>query len=65
MQVARLKDLLERGSKYGHRALHRAGNERRWWANAGITPLERAEELWAESLSARNPLDPSMPTPMP
>ena len=48
-----------------HRALHRAGNERRWWADAGIAPLERAQDLWAESLSARNLADSSTPPPVP
>lgn len=48
-----------------HRALHRAGNMRRRWTDVGIFPLERAQELWAESLSARNLRDASMLPPVP
>jgi hypothetical protein len=29
-----------------HRELHRSGNERSFWANVGITPLEAADRLW-------------------
>jgi hypothetical protein len=34
-----------------HRELHRSGNERSWWANIGIAPLECAERLWKAHLS--------------
>lgn len=30
-----------------HQELHRYGNERAWWANLQITPLQVALELWA------------------
>jgi hypothetical protein len=33
-----------------HQELHRHGNERAWWANLQITPLEVAGELWAATL---------------
>jgi hypothetical protein len=29
-----------------HQDLHRHGNERAWWANLGLDPLDRAAELW-------------------
>jgi hypothetical protein len=32
-----------------HAELHRHGNERAWWVNAGLAPLERAAELWDET----------------
>ena len=32
-----------------HDELHRAGNEQGWWANLGITPLPKADELWRTS----------------
>jgi ERF superfamily len=32
-----------------HRDLHRFGNERAWWANQKIKPLEIANDLWTES----------------
>ncbi len=33
-----------------HDELHRHGNERAWWANLQIAPLEVARELWAATL---------------
>jgi hypothetical protein len=33
-----------------HQELHRHGNERAWWANLQITPLEVAGELWVATL---------------
>lgn len=37
-----------------HRELHRHGNERAWWANLQITPLQVALDLWVAG-SARGP----------
>jgi hypothetical protein len=34
-----------------HHQLHRSGNERAWWANQQIKPIETARELWAQSRS--------------
>jgi len=39
-----------------HRALHRSGNELRWWETAGIDPLKIARKLWKRSLLNRGPL---------
>jgi hypothetical protein len=35
-----------------HDELHRHGDERAWWANLKILPLDRAQELWEASLRA-------------
>jgi hypothetical protein len=32
-----------------HRALHRAGNEPRWWKQAGIDPIKVARSLWGRT----------------
>jgi len=32
-----------------HQALHRHGNERAWWTNLQLKPLQVAKELWATS----------------
>ncbi|WP_456802520.1 DUF968 domain-containing protein [Bradyrhizobium sp. USDA 4474] len=32
-----------------HQALHRHGNERAWWTNLQLEPLQIAKELWATS----------------
>ncbi|MBP2427615.1 ERF family protein [Bradyrhizobium elkanii] len=39
-----------------HQELHRHGNERAWWANMQITPLQVAHDLWAAS-PIHSPLD--------
>jgi hypothetical protein len=39
-----------------HRALHRSGNELRWWETAGIDPLKIARKLWKRTLLNRGPL---------
>jgi hypothetical protein len=39
-----------------HRALHRSGNEPRWWETAGIDPLKIARKLWKRTLLNRGPL---------
>jgi hypothetical protein len=33
-----------------HQELHRHGNERAWWANLQIAPIEAAKELWTATL---------------
>jgi hypothetical protein len=32
-----------------HRAVHRAGDERAWWRQAGIDPIKIARRLWNET----------------
>jgi hypothetical protein len=32
-----------------HRAVHRAGDERAWWQNAGIDPVKVARKLWKQT----------------
>jgi hypothetical protein len=32
-----------------HRAVHRAGDERAWWQNAGIDPVKVARKLWNQT----------------
>ena len=32
-----------------HRQLHQVGNEKSWWANLGIEPMEIAKQLWEKS----------------
>ena len=32
-----------------HQELHRHGNEKAWWANMQIAPLDTAKRLWAAS----------------
>lgn len=34
-----------------HRKLHRHGNERAWWANVNLAPLEAARSLWDLTMS--------------
>jgi hypothetical protein len=41
-----------------HRGLHRAGEERTWWKQAGIDPLEAARGLWAGT-RLREPVAPA------
>jgi hypothetical protein len=38
-----------------HIQLHHQGNEAAWWANLKIVPLEKASELWNESLRQQRP----------
>jgi hypothetical protein len=40
--------------RHHHQELHRHGNEMAWWANAQITPLEAARDLWATSSQPAN-----------
>jgi hypothetical protein len=34
--------------------LHRHGNEKAWWTNLQIAPMETARELWAATLLQTN-----------
>ena len=36
-----------------HRELHRHGNERAWWADVNVAPLEAARSLWDVTMSGR------------
>jgi hypothetical protein len=40
-----------------HRALHRSGNEARWWRETGIEPIKAARKLWRNT-RLPGPLDP-------
>jgi hypothetical protein len=48
-----------------HQALHRHGNERSWWANLQVAPLEIAGSLWRTSPIHGSPgsLNPTTPAP--
>jgi hypothetical protein len=37
-----------------HQALHRHGNERAWWADVNVIPLEAARNLWDVTTSERS-----------
>lgn len=39
-----------------HREVHQAGNERKYWADLRIEPLETAKSLWDQTLQKRNRL---------
>ena len=41
-----------------HRAAHRAGNERAWWNQVGIEPVEVARELWRKARLTEGTLQP-------
>lgn len=43
-----------------HQDLHRCGNEKAWWANMQIAPMDIARQLWEASQIASN--DAAMPT---
>ncbi|WP_035961468.1 ERF family protein [Bradyrhizobium sp. URHA0013] len=50
-----------------HQSLHRNGDERAWWANLRISPLQIAKELWdgspvhmAKGADASSPIEPSV-----
>jgi hypothetical protein len=40
-----------------HRELHRHGNERAWWGNLKVKPLQKARELWDATQSGRRTID--------
>jgi ERF superfamily len=59
-----------------HRAVHRAGDEKAWWKQAGIDPIKVARKLWKRTRidegriepeptgqGAALPIDPQNPTP--
>ena len=48
-----------------HAQLHAQGNEKTWWSNLGIAPLDHARELWSMTLLNRGKPDPTAPHPMP
>jgi len=61
-----------------HRAVHRAGDEKAWWKQAGIDPIKVARKLWKHTRidegriepeptaqGAALPIDPQNPTPRP
>jgi hypothetical protein len=39
-----------------HQELHRHGNERAWWADVNVIPLEIARDLWDVTTSGRPPM---------
>jgi ERF superfamily len=45
-----------------HRAAHRAGDERAWWKQAGINPVEVAREQWAKTRPSDDSLQPNLRT---
>jgi hypothetical protein len=45
-----------------HRAAHRAGDERAWWEQVGIDPINVARELWRKSRLSDGTLPPSLGT---
>jgi len=44
-----------------HRTNHRAGNERVWWQQLGIDPVQIARDLWKETRGVRFAAAPSAP----
>jgi hypothetical protein len=38
-----------------HRALHRSGDEARWWSAAGIEPIQVARKLWSNTRAPGTP----------
>ena len=45
---SRISDMQERLSRIGHRAVHDAGDEERWWKEQDLDSLQIAEKLWGE-----------------
>jgi hypothetical protein len=41
-----------------HRAVHRAGDERAWWKQAGIDPIKIAGKLWKHTRTNEGRIDP-------
>jgi hypothetical protein len=49
-----------------HVELHAEDNEKTWWADLGIAPLDHARELWSMSLlKTGNPDDRATPPAVP
>ena len=47
-----------------HRAVHRAGDEKAWWKQAGIDPITVARKLWKHTRIDEGRIE-SEPTPQP
>jgi ERF superfamily protein len=45
-----------------HRAVHRAGDERAWWKQAGIDPITVAHKLWKKGRPSDGTLQPQLRT---
>jgi ERF superfamily protein len=45
-----------------HRAVHRAGNEKTWWHQAGIDPIKIARKLWKFTRTGEQRVPPATPT---
>jgi hypothetical protein len=45
-----------------HRAAHRAGDERAWWVQVGIDPVEVARELWRKARLSDGTVQPNLRT---
>jgi hypothetical protein len=45
-----------------HREAHRTGDERAWWEQVGIDPVEVARELWTSSRASGSALQPNVIT---
>jgi hypothetical protein len=48
-----------------HRALHRAANERAWWQQAGIDPVQIARQFWNETRGSKEGRSVTSPSPQP
>jgi hypothetical protein len=46
-----------------HREVHRAGDERSWWKQAGIDPVKAARKLWRKTRPRDGSLEPILRTP--
>ncbi len=44
-----------------HRAVHRAGDERAWWKQAGIDPIKVARKLWSRTRAKEGRIGPHRP----
>jgi len=47
-----------------HRALHRAANERAWWQQAGIDPVQVARQFWNETRGTKEGKSVARPAPL-
>jgi hypothetical protein len=45
-----------------HRAVHRAGDERAWWKQAGIDPIKVARKLWRHTRIDEGHIEPELTT---
>ena len=44
-----------------HRAVHRTGDEKAWWQQAGIDPVKVARKLWMHSHTSEGRIEPNPP----